>query len=273
MGRSRSKLVQQRNEMETRVKIILLCLSVLCVGCGSATLGPLSNGGLDARIALRAEVDLLRLHGTVNTGPLDALVDVEQAYTGTSDSNLIFESRVTVSIVNIEGLVAAPNIVVNGKQLVYTSHGKASISILNMDTTMTVQFTWPDTVITATYTLLSESSLGARARSYTSDWSKSTPLPIASKGTRSDSVVYDFGIYAISYVDFHVALQTSADTGSFAVPSKVADSVQTDNKIFVSQYRSYYTTHELNAPTSGYGNRVIGVLQRCRVSYVLRVVP
>gem|GEM_PF-6376408 len=219
-------------------------------------------------------MDVLRLHGTLNKSPLDALVDVEHVYTGTF-SNFNFESRVTVSIVNIEGLVGAPNIMVNGQQLVYESRGKSKISIPNMDTLMTVQFTWPDTVITATYALLSESALGARFRSYTSDWSKSAPTPIVSVGARSDSVVHDFHIITNirRYAFFAAVSRTTADDGSFIVPSIVADSVNSDNSILAVQYRSYYATHELNTPTSGYGNRFVGVLQRYRMSYFLRVLP
>ena len=251
--------------------LVSVLLAVL-TACGDGTIGPLTTSGLASRSMLRAEVDWLRQHGSADTRPLDALIDMQTYYERVDSTDVMFY-RIDVQVIDERGVMSAPSVSMNGDWMSPTGNGYVRLLKQITDTNLVFTIIWPDTAVTLPVSILSATTLGADTLTYKTTWSQRARSPIVCKGLASDSIVTattfieGLGLWSSTIWD------TQADRGTFTLPSRVADSAQVGDNILVQQYRSYYRVVRLSTPTSGYGNRHVGILQRHRIPYLITVVP
>lgn len=248
----------------------------MLAGCGSSTLGPLITNGLDARRDLQRYVDQRRRHGTPDTQPLDALVDIDATYRRMfgATATTQFVSNVEGWIVTAEGMDRNPMLLVNEEPLVAMAGDGAAVRFMIFpNKQLAVSVTWPDTTMIITDSILTEAEMGVDTAAVVVDWSKATRAPIPIGGTRADSLYVSIAVFTDGSFSVLDTSFVCADTGSITLPTRIADSARVGDQILVYINRSYYRMHHLNTPRSGYGNRIVGILQRCRLANRVYIVP
>lgn len=256
------------------MKNVLLTFGIglLLVACGDGTVGPLETGGLSARKTLRNDVDWIRQHGSADTRPLDALIDL-QTYIQLVDSTNVMFYRVEAQVIDERGKILNPSISMHNMPMSLVGSGLVRLQTVISDTNLVFTIVWPDTTIAIPVSILSATSIGADTLTYKTTWSRSAPSPILTKGHASDSIVI-----AVSRIEgigrwSSTVWDTLEDRGSFTLPARFADSAQVGDQFIVQQYRSYYQVIRLTTPNSGYGDRYVGILQSHRVPYLITVAP
>lgn len=252
--------------------LLSLGLVMLLVACGDGTVGPLETGGLGARSILRNEVDWIRQHGSADTRPLDALIDM-QTYSQLVDSTIVTFYRIEAQAIDERGKMLNPAISLHNMPLSLVGRGLVRLETVVSDTDLVFTIVWPDTTIGIPVSILSATSLGADTFTYKTTWSKSAPSPIVTKGQASDSIVI-----AVNRIEgigrwSSTVWATLEDRGSFTLPARFADNAQVGDQFIVQQYRSFYRVIRVVTPTSGYGDRYVGILQSHRTPYLVTVTP
>jgi len=237
------------------VKYIVIILVVFVVGCGSGTVGPLITNGLDARRDLQRSVRGWQRHGNADSTPLDAMLVI--------DHNAALPSGVLTKgwIVSEEGTMLNPVMSVTDRPLISSGNGSCTRMIRVLSPLLPVKITWPDTTIVFTDSVLTEDDVAADTAIRRADWSIATPVAIRTYGPRADSIVLDIASFSDSSANGDTTV-VIADTGSFTLPPSILATVRPGDQVMVLLSRSHYRTRRIPTPTSGYGDRVVGTLQR-----------
>jgi hypothetical protein len=249
------------------VKYIVLILAVFVVGCGSGTVGPLITNGLDARLDLQRSVRGWQRHGNADSTPLDAMLVL--------DHNDALPSGVLTKgwIVSEEGTMLNPVMSVVDRPLVSRGNGSCMRLIHVTSPLLPVKITWPDTTVAFTDSVLTEDDVAADTVIRTAEWSIAAPVAIRTDGPRADSIVLDVASFSDSTANGDTTV-VIADTGAFTLPPSILATIRPGDQVLVFLSRSHYRTRRIPTPTSGYGDRVVGILQRRHtVNYRVFIVP
>lgn len=249
--------------------LLLIIVAILGVACGDGTLGPLTSSGLRDRELLRLDVNWLRQHGSSDKTPLDVLIDIETYEQQDNPKHLYF--NIKAQMVDERGRIDIPRITMNGTRMAPIGIGRVQVLKPVTDTALVFTFEWPDTTITVPINILSATSMGADTGTYRTAWSRTQRPRVPLPGRASDSIVVSaINVSIVDIMDFGM-YSTIADLGSYELPGRIADNARVGEQIYVRLDRSYYRVIPIETPTSGYGDRVIGVLQLHTIHHLLEV--
>lgn len=254
--------------------LLILGLGLLLVACGDGTVGPLGGEGLVARDWLRDNVDLYRSYRSGDERSLDALITIQLMTYGTDSGGVEEISMIDAMMVDLNGRIEGPKVSLNGTPMVTGARRSATAFTKSEDTNLVFRMTWPDTVVDVAHAMYRWSTIGSLTHPMQPMViSRSSPTPLPTVGLRSDSVRIRATIPDSSgYLMFGFLYSMQPDNGTFRIPDDVMARSRPGDRLYVEVMRSYYRTIDVSSPKSGYGDRVIGILQVIQVLYPVNVV-